>query len=181
MACRFEARVVRAAVLGALLFGLPDLSCAGDWRPLARDALHDPANPSLRLLQEPREALSLLPPSTTGNQVNWVGALEDGYINPRSNLTDAGKARILDSDILLNLQGGTPIVRFPHRQHTEWLDCNDCHEALFKSKVGANRLSMLRILQGEQCGVCHGAVAFPLIECNRCHSVPRAPARAGPP
>jgi hypothetical protein len=26
---------------------------------------------------------------------------------------------------------------------------------------------------GEQCGVCHGAVAFPLTVCGRCHNTPR--------
>jgi c(7)-type cytochrome triheme protein len=70
------------------------------------------------------------------------------------------------------------MVRFPHRQHTLWLDCSMCHEELFKSKAGANQFSMLAMLNGEQCGRCHGAVSFPLTECNRCHSVPhdRAPA-----
>ena len=32
---------------------------------------------------------------------------------------------------------------------------------------------MMLILQGEKCGLCHGAVAFPLTECLRCHSVSR--------
>jgi c(7)-type cytochrome triheme protein len=66
-----------------------------------------------------------------------------------------------------------PAVRFPHRPHTLWLDCANCHEHLFKSKAGANKLSMQKILEGEQCGLCHGAVAFPLTECNRCHSTPQ--------
>ena len=30
-----------------------------------------------------------------------------------------------------------------------------------------------KILQGEYCGQCHGAVAFPLTQCLRCHSVSR--------
>jgi c(7)-type cytochrome triheme protein len=65
-----------------------------------------------------------------------------------------------------------PAVKFPHRQHTLWLDCSNCHNGLFKDKIGANKFSMVAILNGEQCGLCHGAVAFPLTECNRCHSVP---------
>jgi hypothetical protein len=32
---------------------------------------------------------------------------------------------------------------------------------------------MLAILEGEQCGQCHGAVAFPLTECTRCHAIPQ--------
>lgn len=143
------------------------------WLPLAKDGLHDPKNPALKLLQEPGVALSRLPADRVGNQVNWVSALEQGSINPRTNILPETKVRMLDTDILLNLRGGTPIVRFPHRQHTLWLDCSNCHEHLFKSQAGATRFSMELILQGEQCGVCHGAVAFPLTACERCHNTPR--------
>lgn len=143
------------------------------WMPLASDGIHDAKNPALKSLQEPGVALSRLPPDKVGNQVNWVGALEQGDINPRTNIFPESRVRVLDLDILLNLRGSTPIVRFPHRQHTLWLDCSNCHEHLFKSQAGANRFSMQRILQGEQCGVCHGAVAFPLTVCGRCHNTPR--------
>ena len=156
---------------GALAVALA--AYAGDWLPLARDGVHDPASPALQLLQEPREALSTLAPDSAGNQVRWVEALDRGQIAPRANLLPGTKVNVLDLDVLLNLRGGTPIVRFPHRQHTLWLDCSNCHEHLFKSKAGANKLSMMQILQGEQCGVCHGAVSFPLTECARCHSVQR--------
>ncbi len=143
------------------------------WLPLAKDEIHDPKSPALRLLQQPGEALSRLPADVAGNQVNWTAALEQGRINPRTNILPETKIRGLDMDILLNLRGGTPIVRFPHRQHTVWLDCSNCHEQLFKSKAGANKFSMQLILQGEQCGVCHGAVAFPLTQCGRCHNTAR--------
>jgi len=142
------------------------------WDPLARDGLHDPRSPGLKLLQEPREALSRLPPDTAGNQVRWVEALEQGLINPRTNIRPGTPVRLREDDILLNRTGGQPMVRFPHRQHTLWLDCTNCHDELFKPIAGGNRLSMFAMLQGEQCGVCHGAVAFPLTECARCHSVP---------
>jgi c(7)-type cytochrome triheme protein len=164
------------ALLAAVAAGAqPDLR---RWIPLAKDGLHDPASPGTRQLQEPREALSRLSPDGAGNQVRWVQALERGEIAPRSNLLEGTAVRLREDDIFLNLNGGTPIVRFPHRAHTLWLDCSNCHETPFVSKTGANRLDMRRILQGEQCGICHGAVAFPLTECNRCHSVPRA-ARGG--
>jgi c(7)-type cytochrome triheme protein len=164
-----------AALAFAILAALPrPVVHAGEWLPLAKDGIHDPKSPALNLLQEPREALSRLPAGTAGNQVNWLEALEKGLINPRTNLLPGTEIRILDSDVLLNLRGGTPIVRFPHRQHTLWLDCGSCHEGLFKSQAGATKLSKIQILQGEQCGVCHGAVAFPLTECHRCHSVPRS-------
>lgn len=142
------------------------------WVPLAKDGIHDPRNPGIRLLQEPRVALSPLPPDTAGNQVRWIEALERGMIQPRSNIFPDTRIELLDQDIILNRTGGQAMVRFPHRSHTLWLDCSNCHEQLFKSKAGANKLSMLAMLQGEQCGLCHGAVAFPLTECNRCHNVP---------
>lgn len=143
------------------------------WAPLAADGLHDPAGPALRLKQQPAEALKPLAPDTAGNQVRWVEALEKGQISPRAALKPGTPIRIREDDILLNRNGGTLMVRFPHRAHTLWLDCSNCHDRLFLPKAGANKLSMFRILQGEQCGVCHGAVAFPLTECNRCHNTPR--------
>lgn len=151
------------------------------WPPLAKDGVHDRSGPGIKRLQEPAEALSKLAPDTAGNQVRWVEALDKGQIEPRANLLPGTRVEVKDGDVLLNLKGGTPIVRFPHRQHTLWLDCTNCHEHLFKSQAGATPLSMMAILQGEQCGVCHGAVAFPLTECNRCHSVSRKPVTAGAP
>jgi c(7)-type cytochrome triheme protein len=44
---------------------------------------------------------------------------------------------------------------------------------LFKTKAGTSNVNMMQILSGEKCGLCHGAVAFPLTECQRCHSLPR--------
>ncbi len=150
---------------------------AGNWQPLAEDDLHDPAGPAIGLLQEPADALAPLPPDSTGNQVRWVRALREGHIQPRRKLDPTRETPELDKDILLNLRGGMPVVRFPHKAHTEWLDCSNCHDHLFKRKTGATGISMYRILQGEQCGVCHGAVSFPLTECNRCHSVSHKAAR----
>jgi c(7)-type cytochrome triheme protein len=146
---------------------------AAQWTPLARDQVHDPENPALKELQEPSQALSILPRDSAGNRVDWMRALNERVITPRANLDADAPVRLREDDILLNLRGGMPIVRFPHRSHTQWLDCSNCHEHLFKSQAGANRLSMFQILQGEQCGVCHGAVSFPLTECARCHNTPR--------
>lgn len=150
------------------------------WETLRTDGIHDPRGPAVKELQEPTDALSKLTPDSAGNMVRWVHALEKGEINPRANIRPDTKIRVYDSDVLLNLQGGMPIVRFPHRQHTLWLDCVNCHDHLFKAETGATKFSMLKILEGEQCGVCHGAVAFPLTECFRCHSVAR-PGRAPKP
>lgn len=143
------------------------------WLPLRADALHDPRSPALEYLQEPAEALSELPPAQEGNFVDWVAALRQGYIEPRTNIYPETKVNLLDQDILFEDTAGMPTVRFPHLQHTEWLDCSNCHDALFVAKKGANDFGMIDILNGNFCGQCHGAVSFPLTQCARCHSVPR--------
>lgn len=163
----------RAGLLLMLLLGMQGAMAERTWLPLNNDDLHDPTNPALQRLMEPRDGLSGLPPDDVGNQVRWPQALEQGLINPRTNIFPETKVEVLDKDILLNLYGSMNIVRFPHRTHTLWLDCKNCHEHLFKSKTGTSGISMLAILDGEQCGLCHGAVAFPLTKCDRCHSVPR--------
>jgi c(7)-type cytochrome triheme protein len=145
------------------------------WLPLSQDELHDPAMASLKLLHNPNEALSKLPHEGAGNQVDWVKAIEKGYIKPYSNIRSDTQVKILDLDVLRRNTGEMDMVLFPHKQHTEWLACSDCHEELFKSQAGATKFGMFDILNGEYCGRCHGAVAFPLTECKRCHSVPRPP------
>ena len=159
--------------LGCMLL-LAGAASAADRLPLAKDGVHDPANPGTKLLQEPGDALAKLPPDAVGNRIRWVQALEQGLIAPRTNILPETKIKVLDLDILMPRTGEMPMVRFPHKQHTEWLDCSNCHETLFKSKTGSTKqMNMFQILQGEYCGLCHGAVAFPLTECNRCHSVVR--------
>ncbi len=148
------------------------------WLPIAEDGLRDPASPAVRLLQPPEEALSKLEPDTAGNQVRWVKALDKGQIEPRSSILPGTEVEVYDGDVYLNLRGGMPPVRFPHREHTLWLACSNCHDEIFKKEPGSNKLSMFVILQGEQCGVCHGAVAFPLTECSRCHNTTREEALA---
>lgn len=171
------------AVMFALVFTwLETAHAQKNWEPsppppqdlLAKDGVHDTKNPGIKMLQEPREGLGKLPKDFVGNRVNWIKSLRDGHIEPRTNILPDTPIRVLNLDILLKNTGEMPLVLFPHRQHTEWLDCNNCHEHLFKYKAGTTKgLSMFAVLQGEFCGQCHGAVAFPLTECQRCHSVPR--------
>jgi c(7)-type cytochrome triheme protein len=139
------------------------------WKTLQEDGLHDPESPAIDILQNPSEGLGVLPPDTAGNMVNWVQAIEGNYIQPRAELLKEGQLEILDSNILFKETGDMPPVLFPHRPHTQWLECSNCHEKIFKSKAGATPIDMLSILQGQLCGRCHGAVSFPLTECNRCH------------
>jgi len=143
------------------------------WLPLAEDGIHDPASPAIDVLQQPSAALSTLPPDTAGNKVRWVDALKEGHIAPRTNLLPETEVQVLDLDVLMPRTAEMPMVLFPHRRHTEWLDCKNCHDHIFKREAGATPVNMFKILQGYYCGQCHGAVAFPLTECRRCHSVKR--------
>lgn len=168
-------RTLLTRLLGVLGFVLLQLVSqpvsAEQWKLLEADGVHDPSNPALILLQEPEEALVELPPDTAGNQVRWVKALQEGHIKPRTNIYPDTKIEVMDLDIIMPRTGSAKYVRFPHRAHTEWLDCSNCHDEIFLPKAGATPISMLQILSGEYCGRCHGAVAFPLTECDRCHSV----------
>ena len=170
----------RGAVLRWLLPLLLVLACAGtfaaaarEWMKIAADDLHDPKSPAIGVLQEPGEALAGLPHDYVGNQVRWMQALESGAIQPRTNILPETKVNLRTTEILLRHTANMPLVKFPHRQHTLWLDCSNCHDSVFQQKAGATQIGMFAVLSGEKCGLCHGAVAFPLTECKRCHSVER--------
>lgn len=139
--------------------------------PPLKDGIHDPGNDGTGTLQHPKEAFDSLPKANSGNRVDWVAALDKGDVQPRFDLEDENrKPVVLDLNIVREVKGSMPDVVYPHKQHTEWLDCSNCHPAIFVPKKGANNISMASILLGEKCGVCHGKVAFPVSECRKCHS-----------
>jgi len=139
--------------------------------PPTEDGIHDPKNDGTQQLQAPRSAYENLPRASAGNRVNWVAALEEKRIAPRWDRADPkASGLVLDFNIVREVKGSMPDVVYPHKQHTEWLDCSNCHPAIFIPQKGANQISMASILLGEKCGVCHGKVAFPVSECRLCHS-----------
>jgi len=139
--------------------------------PPTEDGIHDPKNDGTQQLQAPRSAYENLPRANAGNRVNWVAALEEKRIAPRWDRADPkASGLVLDFNIVREVKGSMPDVVYPHKQHTEWLDCSNCHPAIFIPQKGANQISMASILLGEKCGVCHGKVAFPVSECRLCHS-----------
>ncbi len=134
--------------------------------------LYDRDNPDFATLQNPLEALAGLPLWPDGT-VDWVQAIRQGAIKPRAQFKENAKPAVIDLDILMRNTRQMPYVRFPHRAHTEWLSCSNCHPAIFRPKAGANRMRMGDILRGEYCGVCHGKVAFRANQsCERCHNTP---------
>lgn len=139
--------------------------------PPPEDGIHDPANDGTHALQPPLAAFGNLPKSNAGNRINWVEALNQKKLNPRYDRLDPkAEPVVMDLNIVREVKGSMPDVVYPHKQHTEWLDCSNCHPAIFIPQKGANSISMAAILLGEKCGVCHGKVAFPVSECRNCHS-----------
>jgi c(7)-type cytochrome triheme protein len=139
--------------------------------PPPEDGAHDPVNDGTHSLQPPLTAFGNLSKSNDGNRVDWVKSLNEQSISPRSDRHDPSVApMVMDLNIVREVKGSMPDVVYPHKQHTQWLDCSNCHPAIFVPQKGANQISMASILLGQKCGVCHGKVAFPVTECRRCHS-----------
>lgn len=79
------------------------------------------------------------------------------------------------ADVVINRQseanGMRPVV-FPHWFHRIRFRCKVCHSELgFKMRVGSNEITMLDIIEGRFCGMCHnGEIAWSVETCDRCHS-----------
>ena len=139
--------------------------------PPTEDGIHDATLDGTQALQPPRTAFAGLPGAGAGNRIDWVRSLEQKKIAPRWDRADqAAEPVVFDLNIVREVKGSMPDVVYPHKQHTEWLDCSNCHPALFVPQKGANQISMAGILLGQACGACHGKVAFPVSECRLCHS-----------
>lgn len=163
---RYSVIVLIIVLLASASAGL----AAGKWKPLKKDGIHDPANPAINVLQEPADALSVLQVDTAGNMVDWSRSLEYGFIEPRGSIDGEYTPDVLETTVLMRNTMPLRYVRFPHKTHTQWMSCKTCHDSIFVAEVDANPINMGKILKGEYCGICHGAVAFPLTECDRCHN-----------
>ncbi len=140
--------------------------------PISEDGIHDATNDAVKILQPPAEAMANFPRDQRG-VINWVETLDRGLVNPRTGLSGTEKMHSVDFDVIFKNTASMPYVRFPHLPHTRWLTCKNCHPEIFLPQRGGNFVTMAAIIEGEFCGVCHGKVAFPPLECNRCHSVSR--------
>ncbi|MBC8414355.1 hypothetical protein H8E50_11905, partial [bacterium] len=60
---------------------------------------------------------------------------------------------------------------FSHDKHAIWNGCDSCHPLIYETLEGpVTFFSMNDIFAGKYCGVCHGKVSFPPLQCQRCHS-----------
>ena len=103
--------------------------------------------------------------------VEWVKALESKAIRPKPGIApDAKDEEPTDMDTELDSSGPDSKAIFPHKAHTAWLTCNNCHTALFEMEKGKAKMTMAGMGEGQWCGACHGKVALPeLTTCGACH------------
>jgi c(7)-type cytochrome triheme protein len=118
-----------------------------------------------------------LPKAFFGNGIDWEKAEEMGLIKPANFLEGYSiprKSFPVQKDFALHAKvEGMPDIIFSHKKHTVWNGCELCHPDIFVGvKKGDTKYSMVDIAQGKFCGACHTNVAFPLTDCQRCHSKP---------
>ncbi len=92
------------------------------------------------------------------------------FVSPRFVEAEYGDI-ILNSKAKTMRDAGVNDVLFPHWFHRIFFKCKVCHESIFTMKTGANDIEMSRIINGEQCGVCHNEnIAWGPLNCESCHS-----------
>jgi c(7)-type cytochrome triheme protein len=118
-----------------------------------------------------------LPRGRFGNGIDWEKAEEQGLIHPSDFLEGVSIARkplTAQKDFALSPRlVGMPGILFSHKKHTVWNGCELCHPEIFVGvKRGVTRYTMVENFEGKYCGACHLSVAFPLTDCQRCHTEP---------
>jgi len=118
-----------------------------------------------------------LPKGRFGNGIDWEQAESKRLIKPIDFVEGASIRRAslsAQKDFALSAKlPGMPDIIFSHAKHTVWNGCEGCHPEIFMGvKRGATKYSMVDIFEGKYCGACHVTVAFPTIDCQRCHSKP---------
>ena len=116
-----------------------------------------------------------LPRERFGNEIDWLKAEEEKLITMKDYLEGISiKRKTLKSPEAFNLSAkehNMPDIVFSHEKHAVWSGCELCHPDIFAGvKKGAVPYSMLEIFDGKYCGACHGSVAFPNNDCQRCHT-----------
>ena len=121
-----------------------------------------------------------LPKERFGNGIDWEKAEELGLIKPAAFLDGhsiPNHSLVVKDDFDLNPKvQGMPEIIFSHKKHTVWNGCELCHPEIFMGvKKGNSHYTMVDISEGRSCGACHNIVAFPIMDCQRCHSKPVRP------
>ncbi len=122
-----------------------------------------------------KEFIKGWPKERLGNGVDWEKAEREGKIDPVDFIEGVSikRDKLADQkDFKLGAKvGGMPDIIFSHQKHTVWNGCELCHPEIFIGiKKGITKYSMVELYEGKYCGVCHKSVAFPLLDCQRCHT-----------
>lgn len=120
------------------------------------------------------KATQLLPKARFGNGINWAKAEQMGMITLVDQLEGVSikmDPLPIQKDFSITSKiGGMPDIIFSHQKHTVMIGCEICHPDIFTVKKGMTKFSMTEMFDGKYCGVCHDSVAFPQMDCQRCHS-----------
>ncbi len=109
-----------------------------------------------------------------GNGIDWMHAEDykriklvdyiEGVSFERKKLKNVKEIKIHAQEDFM------PNIIFSHTKHTKWSGCELCHPEIFGVTQGNNVYSMQDNFDGKYCGLCHGTVAFPNKDCQRCHT-----------
>jgi len=114
------------------------------------------------------------PPERFGNGIDWLTAEEKNLVTLKDHIEGVSikRSKIQEPKEfdLTAKEPNMPDIIFSHKKHTVWNGCELCHPELFGVKKDSVPYSMQEIFAGQYCGACHGLVAFPNIDCQRCHT-----------
>ncbi len=109
-----------------------------------------------------------------GNGIDWMHAEDykriklvdfvEGVSFERRKLKNTKEMKIRAQEDFM------PNIIFSHIKHTKWSGCELCHPEIFGVTQAANVFTMQNNFEGKFCGLCHGTVAFPNKDCQRCHT-----------
>jgi c(7)-type cytochrome triheme protein len=122
-----------------------------------------------------QEFTARFPKERFGNGIDWEKAEKDGLIHPGDFLEGVSIKRqplSAQKDFALGAKlDGMPDIIFSHKKHTLWNGCELCHPEIFVGvKKGTTKYTMVDLFEGKFCGACHVTVAFPMTDCQRCHT-----------
>jgi c(7)-type cytochrome triheme protein len=116
------------------------------------------------------------PRARFGNGVNWIRAESDGHLTLKDTLKGTTSKKVhqagLSDSVISPDDPEMPRIIFSHDNHARWNGCALCHPEPFEENKGSPKFTMEEIIEGKFCGTCHGKVAFPILDCQRCHTEP---------
>ena len=115
-------------------------------------------------------------PRDKKGKVDWMRSLDEKLITPKPGIDPAAEpAHTTDEEIQFVNDGepGKPAM-FRHATHTQWLNCKNCHSAIFKKKSDNLQFTHDDMEAGKYCGACHFKVVVVQSGCAGCHPKKKA-------